>query len=335
MANADSIDFDTATEEELAALRGDNLDEATGEDAVPENTEAAADGAPAGEEEAAAVEDATETEAAAEGVGEATPDEPDGAETEAAAEDIPKQDFMIPKSRYDSVMARLKEMEKLQQEAPPAVEVAPQQQDVTDPRASRLTEIDQEIAVAVRDGDGDKTSALMTEARQIQSEMFQEQMAQAGQNSSNAAVEQVRYDTLVESVETLIPETNPDGDEYDEGLVLEVQELMRAFTATGNTPYEALRRSLNYVKPGWDSPHETQTQDQAEGKAPESETPEPKKTDVKRNIADAKATPPSMDEGANSDAAGRASSLDVMKISDEEFEKLSEKQLAELRGDIV
>jgi hypothetical protein len=40
-----------------------------------------------------------------------------------------------------------------------------------------------------------------------------------------------------------------------------------------------------------------------------------------------------MDSGANSDSAGIQSKIDVMKLSDEEFASLSEKQLAELRGD--
>ena len=40
-----------------------------------------------------------------------------------------------------------------------------------------------------------------------------------------------------------------------------------------------------------------------------------------------------MDEGDNSDTSGVGGKLNVMKLTDEEFENLSEEELAELRGD--
>ena len=317
---AENIDYENATEEQLAELRGDNFEgsaetppETTGESESvpePETSKEVADPEPKADDGSA------ETEAAAEA--EETPPEPEKPAT---------QDFMIPKSRYDAVMARLKEAEKREQAQP---QQAPAPQPEVDPITARLNEIDAEIATAVKDGDGDKAAQLMAESRNIQTRMFSEQLQQTSQQTSSAAIQQVQYDTLVEQVEYYLPETNPDSEAYDEGLVLEVQELMGAFEAKGYTSANALNAALGYVRPGWNSEQQQEEQPAAQQEPP---PPEPKKTDVKRNIEDAKAQPPKMEEGDNSDSAGLRGQIDVMKLSDSEFEKLTEKQLAELRGD--
>jgi len=316
------IDFDKVSEEELAAMRGDNLET---EDAT--EAEQAPEAEPAPEAE-------LETEVTQEAEQEAEPETPEVEEEPEAAEPEAAPTFMIPKSRYDAVMARLKEAEAKSQPQ----EQAPAQQEQQAPTVSRMTEIDSEIAEAVKEADGDKVSALMAESRNLQAQAFQQQLQQTSTQTSAQAIEQVKYDTLVEQIETFIPEVDPDGDVYDDGLVVEVQELTSAFQAKGHSSSDALLRALNYVKPGWNNPNaeiqsEADSATETPAKAETKEKPESKKTNVARNLADAKTTPPKMDEGTNSDTAGRAEKLDVMKLSDAEFEKLTEKELAALRGD--
>lgn len=325
----EAIDYDNATEEELAALRGDNLEETQGE----------SQDAPAVEEEAEppVVEDKQAPVTADEGADKTEPEVESEGESPAAAqaEEEEPPTFMIPKSRYDAVMARLREAEAKNQQPEAAQPVREQPQQ--DPVLARMAEIDAEVATAVQDGDGQKAASLMAESRELQNQMFQQQLAMTSQSTSAQAIEQVKYDTLVEQVERFVPAVNPDGDAYDEGMVLEVQELMEAFQAKGHASSEALIRALNYVSPGWDDPNaksETQSKDEGEvDAASETPKPAPKKTEVAKNVADAKATPPVMDAGVNSDEAGIKGQLDVMKLPDEEFEKLTEAQLAEFRGD--
>ena len=330
----DKIDYETATEEELAELRGDTIGEDAEKTAVSKE-EASNDGASDGEAEDK-VEDLAKSDSDAEGVGEAAPDKSDETKTETTAEDSSKQDFMIPKSRYDSVMARLKEAEARNREQDEAD--SKKQEDQIEPIDVRLAEIDKQIAEAVSNSEGEKAAELMAQSRELQAEMFSSQMQESSQTSSAQAIEQVRYDNLLATVERLVPEINPDSENYDTGLVIEVQDLKTAFEAKGNSSSNSLVRALNYVRPGWDTPNETETEntDQADDKQDEKaeETkPDAKKTDVEKNIKDAKATPPRMDEGDNSDTGGKGSEVDVMKLSDNEFEKLSEEQLSRLRGD--
>lgn len=344
------IDFDNISEEELAAMRGDNFEAEDSSESQPTpevETEAEVDEPPASAEQEAS--EGTETATEDSGEGEASGDAVAEASQEANEEDNQDADdkeaaptFMIPKSRYDAVMARLKEAEARneanQQQQAPQTQTAPQEK--SDPVASRMVEIDSEIAEAVKEADGDKVSKLMAESRELQAQLFKQQLNQTSSQTSAQAIEQVKYDNLVEQIEYLIPEVNPDGDVYDDGLVVEVQELSSAFMAQGHSSSDSLIRALNYIKPGWNEPDaETETEsnagtnDSGKTETKTEKAPEPKKTDVARNLADAKTTPPTMDEGTNSDTAGRSEKIDVMKLTDAEFEKLTEKELAALRGD--
>ena len=140
--------------------------------------------------------------------------------------------------------------------------------------------------------------------------------------------QQAEYDDLVNEVNGLIPEANPDNEEvFDQGFVIETMELAEGLEAKGYTPAAALEKALNYTRPGWREP--------APDPAPAPSAPEPRKTDVAKNLETAEKTPPRMDEGDNSDTGGIQGKLDITKLSDAEFEKLTEEQLAQLRGDNI
>lgn len=304
---AQQIDFDNATEDQLAALRGDSLEAKT-------------------EEPEANME---EPEAESEVQAQAAEVEPEG---EPAQEPEPEPEqktppLMIPKSRYDAVMARLKALEAQSQQPQQQPEPVEQAPDLD----SQLAEIDAQIADAVKDGDGEKAAALMRQSRMLQMEMMQQQLSQVQTTATTASRESIKYDALVDAVEQLLPEVNPDNaDTYDDGLVMQISELKDAFERQGKSPSEALRRALNYVKPGWDQPPVAQEP----SPSPVKETkPAPRQTDVRKNLDAAKSQPPRMDSGENSDVAGLKGKIDVFKLPDKDFESLTEEQLAELRGD--
>lgn len=322
---AQQIDFDNATEAELAAARGDYISEETEaqvEDPTPVE-EATTDDAPTAEASSEGTSD-EEVRGGAEGT---------DAEPEAQAEQT-TETFMIPKSRYDAVMGRLKEAEarlNAQRQQPTVAPMQQMEQDEGSNYEQRLADIDAQIAEAVKDSDGEKAAQLMRESRSIQNEMLQAQLSQAQSTTSSATIEQIRYDTLVDQIEAILPEVNPDSPQYDAGMVMEVQDLSEAFQARGLSASQALTKALNYVKPDWRSPRPAQTE--ATTASDPSPAPQRRATNVKQNLSDARSQPPSMTTGENSDSAGLKSKLDVMKMSDDEFNKLTPDQLAELRGD--
>lgn len=306
------MDIENMTEEELAAVRGDNL---------PEEPKT---------EEPAPVEEAKETE---ETEGETPVEETTEAETEEteeaeAQEEEPQRPLMMPKSRYDSVMARLREQERINQELQARLQQAPQQAPQQTPQPDvqqTLDEIDAKLAEAIKEGDADTAAKLMRESRVIQQQQLQQALQGTRQSASEATIQQIQYDNFLTRAEQAIPAINPDSDSFDEGLVTEIVELADAFERQGKSPVVALERALDYIKPeGWGAPAPAPTP-----------APAPRKTDVKRNVDAAKAQPPRMETGGNSDAAGVSNKLDIMKLSDAEFEKLTEDELAKLRGDFA
>lgn len=318
---AEQIDYDNATEEQLAALRGD---EVTSDDEGATTT----DSETAGVQETAGEETSAKGQEGDDAQGD-TGDQGDGGEGGETTPAPTNTGFMIPKSRYDAVMARLKETEaKLQEQTQPptTVQQMPQQQTAEPDLDVQLSDIDNQIADAVREGDGDKVAQLMSQSRQLQNEAISEQFSTVQNNAVSASAQQIHYDAFVQQVERFIPETRPESENYDEGLVLEISELADAYEMKGVAPAEALQKALGYIRPGWNQPQDAETT-QTETK------PEPRTTDVKTNVETAKTQPPSMEAGDNSDTAGIKGKIDPMKISDSDFDKLTEEQLAEMRGD--
>lgn len=294
-------DYDNMTEDQLAALRGDNSTEL----------------APAPEPETPP---------------ELPPAEPEPAPAEPEPAPEPDKPYMIPKSRYDAVMGRLRAAEAKLQEAqtrvaqPPAAPAAPPpppQPNIDE----QLQALDAKYTQAIADGQYEEAAKLMAQSRQMERQMFSAALSQVANQTRTQANsetrEQLRYETLLGEVERHVPRVAPDNDAYDEGLVAEISHLANAFERVGERPADALEKAMNYVFPqGWRGTKQA---------APAA--PAARSTDVAKNLAAAKAIPPKMVAGENSDKAGMTAKIDIMKLSDAELEKLTEDQLARLRGD--
>lgn len=296
-------DYDNMTEDQLSALRGDS----------PAAPQPQPEPVPEPELPPAEPEAAPEPEPAP--VPEPEPDKP----------------YMIPKSRYDAVMGRLRAAEAKLQEtqarvAQPAPAPAPPPAPVPNVD-DQLAELDNKYTQALADGQYEEAAKLMAQSRQIERQMFSAALSQVANQTRTQANsetrEQLRYESLLAEVERAVPQVAPDSDAYDEGLVAEISHLANAFERVGERPADALEKAMSYVFPqGWRSV-----------KQAAAITPQTRATDVAKNLAAAKAIPPKMVAGENSDKAGMTAKIDIMKLSDAELDKLTEDQLARLRGD--
>ncbi|MCP4210879.1 MAG: hypothetical protein GY764_05310 [Halieaceae bacterium] len=306
MADA-AENFDDMTEEQLAEERGDNYNPEA-EDAQPEAEAPEAeteDNAPAAEGDAAEGEQ----------------------EAEAEADPAPQRPMMLPKSRYDSMKGRMdRENERLREELEQmrqgAQQQTEQQQAERPTLDSQLAEMDAGIAKAMADGDHEQAAQLMNSARRMERQAFQEALQHTSQNTSTQAQQSMEYDMFIDQLEASRPELNAESEQFDEALSNEVVDLMQAFAARGDaTPKQALERALAYTYPeGW-----------REQPAPAAAAA--RSTDVGKNIETAQSQPPRMDAGVTSDKAGMGEEIDIMALSDEEFDKLTDEQLARMRGD--
>ena len=297
-------DYDNMTEEQLSALRGDS----------PAAPQPEPEPVPAPELPPAEPEAAPEPEPA------------------QAPEPEPDKPYMIPKSRYDAVMGRLRAAEaKLQEVQTRTAQPAPVPQAPPPPPVpnvdDQLAELDNKYTQAIADGQYEEAAKLMAQSRQIERQMFSAALSQVANQTKTQANsetrEQLRYESLLAEVERAVPQVAPDSDAYDEGLVAEISHLANAFERVGERPADALEKAMSYVFPqGWRSV-----------KQAAAITPQTRATDVAKNLAAAKAIPPKMVAGENSDKAGMTAKIDIMKLSDAELDKLTEDQLARLRGD--
>lgn len=329
MGTKDEIDWDDP--EAVAAARGDNPDENTGEaDTGDSATDSLADGGSESTEEkktddTVSKEDKTETADAA---------------TDATAQPDKdkdnKADRMIPKSRLDAKTAqnkalqdRLARYEKQEQEA-----AASKQTD--DARATLETELaamDASINKAIAEDNIEEANRLRGEQRAKERELWQLDLDETSATTTNETREQVRLDLTIDHIEGTYDEFNPDSEKYSQETVDKVQELRTGFFATGKyTATQALLRAMDYVLPKKDM---TEVKGAAEdaGKQADVEA-ERTKAGLKKATDAANKQPPDTSKlGDDSDKHGLQEEINVDKLSYEDVAALPEATLKRMRGD--
>lgn len=234
------------------------------------------------------------------------------------------QGITIPKARFDSVREQLKAERARSRELEERVNAAKPKETAPDPREvldTKLGEIDTRHSQAVADGNHEEAARCLRESRTLEREYYDGRITEQTRGIPDATRERIKYDTLLEQFETAHPEINPDAEEHDETLYADVVELVNAYQASGQPASQALNKAMKLMFPLT---------------ATSEATVQARKTDVVRNLKDAKQQPPQQRGGLNSDKVGKTGSAgDVMKMSDTEFAKLSEQDKARARGDEV
>lgn len=300
--------------------------------------------APAGEEKEPPVE-AKENQDS--GNLEPDPTEAELAEAKAAeeAEAQAKQDRdekgrFIPKERFDEAVqrerdekarlaTRLQELEK--READRAVSEDLQQ------ASEKLQELSKEHTQLISDGELDKAAEKMTEMLQLQSDMQERRTQAIAQQTSQSTKDEVQYDAMVARLELDYPEINPeDTENFDRDAVRRVQAYMTGLIQMEKmSPSKALQESVTTIL-GAKRAEEQET-DADKAKEAEDLGMRRKEAAVSKAMEAQEKQPADLkDVGKDHDKEG--GSLDaaaVMKMSWEEFVKLPEDKLSEMRGDHV
>lgn len=186
------------------------------------------------------------------------------------------------------------------------------------------------------EGDTQAAAQLMTQIRRKNAELSSITAAQRDAEVMARAVEKVRFDEALDRIEEAYPELDPDSDEYDEDTYQDVYDLMMAGRQRGLSATKALQRAVARVMGA-----ETTAQKRATTATPrvdENDVASRRRGEaVRRNLDAARRTPPATHRiSANNDAAGGAlTAKAVMNMSEDDFEKLSDKDLARLRGDVL
>ena len=186
------------------------------------------------------------------------------------------------------------------------------------------------------EGDTQTAAQLMTQIRRKNAELSSITAAQRDAEVMARAVEKVRFDEALDRIEEAYPELDPESEEYDEDTYQDVYDLMVAGRQRGLSATKALQRAVARVMGA-----ETTAQKRATTATPrvdENDVASRRRGEaVRRNLDAARRTPPATHRiSANNDAAGGAlTAKAVMSMSEDDFEKLSDKDLARLRGDVL
>lgn len=263
----------------------------------------------------------------------------------AAAEEIDdkgrdEKGRFIPKERFDEavqrerdeksrIASRLHELER--READRAIS-----ENVEEAAAAIKTLIGEHTTL-ISDGELDKASEKMSQIIQLQGNMQERRAAAMATASATQAKSEVQYDAVVARLEMDYPEINPeDTENFDRESVRRVQAYMTGLIQMDSmTPSMALQEAVSTIL-GAKRAEQNQT-DADKQKEADAEGLRRKEAAVKKNV-DAQGKQPANLKDVGQDHDKEGGSLDaaaVMKMSWEEFVKLPEEKLSEMRGDHV
>ena len=184
------------------------------------------------------------------------------------------------------------------------------------------------------EGDTEAAARMMTQIRRKNAELQSVTAAQRDAEVMARAVEKVRFDEALDRIEQEYPALDPDSVEYDEEVYQDVYDLMIAGRNRGLNPTKALQRAVERTLGATTAGQRRVTT--VTPRVDEGDVAGRRRSEaVRRNLDAARRTPPATHRtGAGSGTAGGAlTPQTVMRMSEEEFDKLSDRDLARLRGD--
>lgn len=239
----------------------------------------------------------------------------------------------IPKYRFDEAQAKAKAREEALQQKIQELEreKGAKEQNVEVSKAQKqLDELQDKYEDLILDGKKDEAKAIRRQVEQLRDQLTDYKTSLKSEAARKAAIDDLRFDSLLAKAESTHPALNPDSASFDQATTEEVADLMEAFQARGFTKAAALEKAVKYVMGQPQSALGPSDETSSTLKAKRAE-------EARRKAAEADKKQPSSTSkvGLNSDAAGSkdTSGIDIMRMSQSKFAKLDEDTLSKLRGD--
>jgi hypothetical protein len=243
-----------------------------------------------------------------------------------------KAGITVPKARFDQ--AQRKARDKVEALEVRLAEMQAQQTretvdaDLT-AKETELETLNTQYEDLLMEGELEKARVVRRDRDAAQNALFDYRLVTQSNQSSQVAVEQMRFDTQLAHFEASYPAINPDSEDFDEAIATEVSEVLSAFKANGYTATAALNKAMRYVMP-----EETEKEPTKE---PSILRNQKRQAARKKVLKAVKKSPPDLKgTGKDSDKSGSADGLpDISKMSHEQFDALSEAELKKARGDTL
>jgi hypothetical protein len=272
------------------------------------------------------------------------PKEPEEAKTLADADEIankakeeaaPKKGGVIPVDRHETILNKMRDE---RDEAVRALANAQGGQKIAQVNTeistleSEVDTLQDQYDTALIDGEKETARGLARQLRTKERMLGDKKTEIAVSIARAEAIESTRFDIARERIEAAYPILQPGHDDYDQKMMDAVLELTRMHQQYGYTATDSMQRAVR-LKLG----AETVTQQEAAQVKPRVND-EDLKDKRKENAVDkalkTQQPPSTAKVGLDSDKLGRKhTAKDVMKMSDKEFDALSDEELAKLGGD--
>jgi hypothetical protein len=263
------------------------------------------------------------------------PEEDESYEEEEEEIPPPKKEPRIPKSRFDEVNERMKEANErnlwLEEQLETLIKQSAQQQKTAAPKEPEVPEYDYDLAEEkyislIIEGDITKATKLRNEINTFRQNDLKklisgiESKAMDGVKSeSNQLLEKERFATSISTMESKYPFLNHKDKAYNEEAVETVNTLLAGYIASGKGKVESLQLAIKKVLPLYDKKSTKQTL----GEQRKSEAGKKAAAASKQQPAKGKTTARTSDTGK----------VDINRMSERDFKKLTAKEKSILRGD--
>ena len=237
-----------------------------------------------------------------------------------------KSDPKIPKARFDEVNERRKAAERRLAELE-------KEKEAYDPFKAVQFDFDdaeKRYMEAVLDGESDKALQIRKEIRAAEFSVAQANAQRTAEQNRALTHAEIQLKSAISEIESEIPQLRVGSEVYDAELTSEVLDLFEGFKSRGYDADVALRKAANYVASynGLGAVAEVSAAPAQAPEAPKAKSSTtPDQTRKKLEVAGKQPPSPTV----RNDERG----VDVMSLSEAEFDKLGKDQLARLRGDII
>jgi hypothetical protein len=247
----------------------------------------------------------------------------------------------IPKERFDEAVGKEREAreaaERRADEAERKLNATAQaqvQNKQVEELEATIEALETKHAELLLDGDPVAAAKVMKEIRMSERQIARAESEAISTQRTSQALEGQRVETAIARLEADHAALNPNSESYDADLVeLVLSKQSNLIKFEGLAPSVALGKAAASVMERFGKAPEPVVETKGLGA---QQLADRKQAQVKKNIDTANKQPSSMkDSGLDSDKAGAGESLDVTKMTQEEFAALPKSTLAKLRGDYL
>ena len=180
----------------------------------------------------------------------------------------------------------------------------------------------------VLEGETEKATQLRSTINEEREKLWQEKIESikeeaqtAAETASSSKLEEEKFNTTVANFENKYSFLDVESGDYNEEAVETINELMTVYMQQGEAKSKALTKAVKKMAPFY------------EKTAPKEKTIDRKKAAKTKNIKASKQQPPKSRGKTTKELD--LDSLDILKMSEKDFGKLTEKEKRVLRGDAI